>query len=140
MRVMSLADLRASAMTLGTGGGLAGFAPVLTSTAPLLPSFFSLCVSAAPPQVPGLLVVAPAPESPFPLGPGDVLWPDLALVGSWSVLPFATSAAGTWSVTAALPASPSLAGSGAVLQAWFPSPLGFSGASASNGLRLGLGF
>jgi len=140
LRVYSGAELSASVTVLGTGGGFGPFAPSLALGLPLLPSQSTLSLTGGPPSAQGILVLAPSPENPFIIMPGLVIYPSLSMASSWLLLPFSSSTAGSWDLSLWMPADSRLAGVGVVFQALFPSPLGFSGMTVTNGLRVRLGF
>ena len=140
IQVWSSAPAPAVAEILGSGFSWSGPVPQLGSNAPVLGHVLGIQLLGAQPLAQGLFVLAPGPGNPVPVLPGFVIHPDLTDTAAWSILPFQATAAGDWSLQVPLPLDLGLSGIQVVSQAYFPSPLGFSGASISNGLRLTLGF
>lgn len=79
----------------------------------------SFQVANAQPQASGLFVLAPAAGNPVTVLPGFVIHPDLTAMATWSILPFQTSASGTWPHRVSLPLDLQLSG----LQVVTPGPL-----------------
>jgi agmatine/peptidylarginine deiminase len=136
-RDFRIAGTQCPAVTGSYGSGKAGTrgVPVLSApTPPRIPSRFALDLANALPSSPALLLLGFRPAS-FPFDEGTVL------VDFQTWLPFATSAAGTFTLPLSVPPEPALCGVNLFWQVWIPNDPGASGSgwASSSGLHCGLG-
>jgi len=107
--------------------------PVLGQTAVIYGNY-------GPSSAPGSLGISDIPAQPFTVAAGCMIYLDFAQFTTWTMLPFTTDPAGTWSFLMAIPADPSLAGYSVALQAGFPTGASPFGYDLTNGLHAVLGF
>ncbi|MEE2711808.1 MAG: alkaline phosphatase family protein [Planctomycetota bacterium] len=140
VRVTGEGAASASSTMIGSGCSAAAPHPGLYAMPPVLGQTAVIYGNYGPSSAPGSLGISDIPAQPFSVAAGCTIYLDFAQFATWTMLPFTTDPAGTWSFLMAIPADPSLAGYSVALQAGFPTSASPFGYDLTNGLHAVLGF